>query len=761
MPVSINIVLLRVLSLALAVVIMIAAQLIHSSMAFANTSSKTQLEEDQSGQIIANVNGRQISLPLLKMNYDVDINGHVATISLTQTFINPGSTPLNATYLFPLNQKAAVYGMEMKVGDEIIKAIIKRQDEAKKTFEQAKSEGKVATLLNQHRPNMFTQDVANLMPGKPVTVTLRYLQLIPKIDDAYELVIPMVVGPRYEGKLEPKLAATLGMEEKTLVESASTTTEDTGSEQIQVSGWNIDKLPAYPKIISFDAPSTIDPNRVTLNITLDAATPISGVYSQTHTLKTLGDENKFNITLENDTDIDNRDLILRYEISKPHEIAAGVLSHKDDRGGFLSFAIEPPKLSSEETITPRELVFVLDTSGSMGGAPIEASKTFIRTALKNMRSNDYFRILRFSNNTSHFASKPLQATSNNLIRAQNFINGLSAGGGTELNSAMNAAFDVNQPENTMRIVVFLTDGYIGGDRQVIKTVADRIGNARIYAFGIGNSVNRFLLEGIAKEGRGKARYVGVGETETEAAEALAADIQAPLLTDISIDWNGLEIKEQSPARIPDLFVGGSINVLARYEKAGQHEIFLNGLINGRKASMPIMINLADGRIEQSATNNEALPLLWAREQIFDKNREYTIGGNRNKTLKEQIIELGLKFSLQSRFTSFVAVSEKIYNSSPEQNRSAQVPLPKVLGITKSAYPSLNLSGSSAPEPETILGMMVVFMMAVMRFWKNIGKGISSFWPSKASRLLTQFQKTSTLDKRLPESLRKEAWWIET
>ena len=429
MSISINIVLLRMLSLALAVLIIIAVHLIHSSMALASISERTELEEGQSGQIIANVNGRQISLPLLKMDYDVDVNGHVATVSLTQTFINSGSIPLNATYLFPLNQKAAVYGMEMKVGDEVIKAIIKRKDEARKTFEQAKSEGKVATLLSQHRPNMFTQDVANLMPGKPVTVTLRYLQLIPKIDDAYELVIPMVVGPRYEGKLEPKLAATLGVDEETSIESIPTAPEDITSEQIQVSGWNIDKLPAYPKIIGFDAPSTIDPNRVTLNMTLDAATPISGVYSQTHALKTLGDKNKFNITFKNGKDIDNRDLILRYELSKPHEIAAGVLSHKDDRGGFLSFAIEPPKLPSEEVVTPRELVFVLDTSGSMGGAPMEASKTFMRAALKNMRSNDYFRILRFSTNASHFASKSLRATSNNLLRAQNFINGLSAGGG--------------------------------------------------------------------------------------------------------------------------------------------------------------------------------------------------------------------------------------------------------------------------------------------------------------------------------------------
>ncbi|MCP4073539.1 MAG: VWA domain-containing protein [Hyphomicrobiales bacterium] len=761
MPILKNTALSKTLGCALAASLAIVILIIHAPAALANASGNAHSDEIQSGQIIANANGRQISLPLLKMDYDVDVNGHVATVSLMQTFINPGSIPLNAKYLFPLNQKAAVYGMEMKVGDEIVKAIIKRKEEAKKVFEKAKSEGKVASLLNQHRPNMFTQDVANLMPGKPVTITLRYLQLIPKIDDAYELVIPMVVGPRYEGKLEPGLAATLGMEEETTVETSTSTIEGIASEQVQVSGWNIDKLPAYPNVIGFNAPSTIDQNRITLNMTLDAATPISGVHSSTHALKKSGDENKFDITFENGKDIDNRDLILRYELSKSLEIAAGVLSHKDERGGFLSFTIEPPKLPAAEAIIPRELVFVLDTSGSMSGAPMNASKTFMRTALKNMRSDDYFRILRFANNTSHFAKTSLRATPGNLQRAQYFINGLSANGGTELNSAMNAAFDVNQPEDTMRIVVFLTDGYIGRDRQVIKTVADRVGNARVYAFGIGNSVNRFLLDGIAKEGRGKARYVGVGETKTEAAEALAADIQAPLLTDISIDWNGLETTDQAPARIPDLFAGGSINVLARYEKSGQHQIFLNGLVNGRKASMPIDINLKDRSIEQSGENSEALPLLWAREQIFDKNRAYTIGGNQNKSLKEQITELGLKFSLQSRFTSFVAVSQKVYNDAPANNNPAQVPLPKVSGISTNAYPSLNLGGSSTPEPETIMGMMVVFMIAMMRFWKNVRNSIFKIWSSLKSRALSRSSLPVAVDKRLPRSVRRDAWWIDT
>ncbi len=709
-------------------------------------------DEEPAGEVVALVNGRHISLPLLKADYNVDVEGNVATVVLTQTFLNTSPVPLNARYLFPLNQKSAVFAMEMKVGEEVIKAIIKRKEDAKKTFKAAKQAGKTASLLTQHRPNMFTQDIANLMPGKPVSIRLSYLQKIPKIDDAYELVIPMVVGPRYEGRIEPPLADSLGIDDQTPIESDESSARKVDA-TINVSGWNIDKLPAYPGIIGHNAPGIIDPKRVALSLKLEAATPISGVYSHTHALKIEGDEKKRAIKFEQGRVIDNRDLILRYELSQQRKVAAGILSHHDERGGFLSLAIEPPKMAAEKSITPRELVFVLDTSGSMGGQPIDASKAFMEAALSAMRPTDYFRILRFSNNTSHFATGAVRATPSNVKNAQHFVSGLSASGGTELNNAINAAFDTVQPQGTMRIVVFLTDGYIGSDRHVIKTVANRIGDARIYAFGVGNSVNRFLLDGMAREGRGRARYVGIGETASEAALALAGDLRSPLLTDIEINWNGLTVSQQTPARIPDLFSGGGVNVYARYDKPGQHRIFLEGLVNGRKASLPIDINLAARANDEPSPKGNAIPLLWARETIFNKNREYTIGGAHDSSLSEEITQLGLEFSLQSRFTSFVAVSKKVYNKTPEQAKSAMVPLPKVLGVSTGAYASLNLSGSSTPEPEALFGLAMAVMMALLRYWKKITRYVSRNWPNRTAS-------NQTGKKQLPRGLLRDGWWIE-
>ncbi|MEM8839409.1 MAG: VIT and VWA domain-containing protein, partial [Pseudomonadota bacterium] len=708
----------------------------------------------------AEIDGRPVSLPLLKSNYSVTVEDSLATVTLQQTFFNPTGEAINATYLFPLNQKAAVFAMEMEVGDELIKAVIKRKEDARKTFEAAKREGKAASLLVQHRSNMFTQEVANLMPDQPIRVTLKYVQIVPKVDDAYELVIPMVVGPRYEGVLPQEVIADLG--ENYGTDTPDTLVEPVAADQVpgegetNVSGWTIAKVPAYPPVIGYNAPSTIDPRRVSFDLKLKASTRLFGAYSETHQLDMTANDQDLTATFSDGLEIDNRDLVLRYELAKDTEIAAGVLSHKDERGGFLSLSIEPPKVPLEETVTPRELVFVLDTSGSMTGDPMTASKVFMRAALEGMRPTDYFRILRFSNNTSAFAARSVRATPQNAREGIRFVNGLSAGGGTEMNKAINAAFDTPQPSGTLRIVVFLTDGYIGADRQVIRTVSNRIGDARIYAFGVGRSVNRFLLEGMAKEGRGRARYVDPGETGTEAARALAANLDSPLLTDLTIDWNGLDVKEQSPAKIPDLFAGGAVHVLARYEKSGPHEIILNGLVNGKKASMPITINLAEESTITDGNSASAIPIVWARERIFDKNRDYTIGGGVDGRLKEEITTLGLRYSLQTAFTSFVAVSEKIYNQDPASANNAQVPVSKVSRVSTKAYPTLNLSGSSTPEPETLLGIVMVALMMMLRFWRRLKAQVASWLPRRSQRL----RANDNFDPRLPKRLRRDAWWLE-
>lgn len=671
---------------------------------------------DPAGQVTASIDGERVSLPMLKSDYAVTIDGTMATVILKQTFFNSRDRALNATYLFPLNRKAAVYAMTMDVGDEVVEAVIKRKDEAQKTFDRAKAEGKAASLLDQHRPNMFTQNIANLMPGAAVTVTLKYVQPVPKVDGAYELVVPFVVGPRYEGRGPAKIADRSAPHAD--IDDVAFG-PDEPAETDTVSGWTVAKLPAYPPVSGRNAPGAIDRERVGFTVDLRAPVPIHGMTSPTHALAIETGDNSTRATLAEGRTIGNKDLVLRYELGEDDRIAGGVLSHFDHRGGFVSLQIEPPKTPADETIMPRELVFLLDTSGSMSGKPMRASKTFMRAALKGLRPGDHFRILRFSSNTTQFARDPVPATPSNLRAGIRFVDSLSAGGGTEMNKAINAAFDIPPLDNTMRIVVFLTDGYIGADRQVIQTVANRIGDARIYAFGVGNSVNRYLLEGLAEEGRGRARYVEVGEKASEAAEALARSLDAPLLTDLEIDWNGLAVEAQSPARLPDLFAGGAVRVLARYQQGGARRITVKGRIDGRPASLPIDMRLEDAPSTGDNTGDSALPVTWARERIFDLERAYTISGGSDKRAEQAITKLGLDYSLQTAFTSFVAVSNRVVNADPGTNVDAAVPVPQVEGVSMRAYPSLNLSGSSAPEPEALLGLLVALLLVLVRFRKGV------------------------------------------
>lgn len=716
--------------------------------------------DEMSGAVVAQVDGKEVQLPLLTSDYRIEIDGDIAHVELTQTFLNPGARPVHATYLFPVNQKAAIHAMRVDMDGETLVARIREKAKAEAAFEKAKSAGKGAALLTQHRPNMFTQDIAHLMPGRPVKITLEYVQNVAKIDGSYELVVPMVVGPRYEkqGLDNPvKLSNYDGKGEANAVHSDDQVPTET------VSGWNIDKLPAYPAVIGQDAPQTIDPDRVALNLTLKAPMPISLVDSPTHALTVDGDQTQKSVRFTSEREIDNRDFVLRYELNSEKDISAGLTSHFDtEHGGYLSLLVEPPKVSPEAMIGRRELVFVLDTSGSMRNQPMAASKAFMTAALQSLRPDDYFRIISFSNSASHFASSAQLASAQNKRKAISHVNGLSAGGGTELNRALNAAFDTRQPDNTIRIVVFLTDGYIGDERNVISSIAKRIGNARIYSFGVGNAVNRFLLEAMAKEGRGYARYVPVNGNYREIAEDFASQLKTPLLTDISVDWNGLAVADQTPAKIPDLFEGGSVRVLGKYGRGGKHRIFVNGIVNGRAASLPLDIDLDAGGDLAATGSENTLPLIWAREQIFDKNRAYTIGGSVDEGLKQEITRLGLTYSLQSRFTSFVAISERTVNADPAGAQNKSVPLPQVSGVSKSAYPSLNLSGSSAPEPEGIAGLMLVLLALAARFRKTIAaifKRSRHIPFRKPHRLAIRSERNT--DTMLPRTLRRDGWWLET
>jgi Ca-activated chloride channel family protein len=668
--------------------------------------------------------GKKINFPLLKSEMLANIKGDLVTVTVKQTFTNPSDKPLHATYLFPLNQNAAVHEMVMEVGDERVQAKIKRIEEAKATFEQAKQEGKAASLLIEHRPNMFTQDIANLMPNLPVQVTLTYIQTLPKVDGQYELVLPLIVGPRYQ-------PAGAGVPPTPAAEVNSKT---------KLGQWEVEKLPAYPEVAGLNSPAIIDKDRVSITVDLDAGLPITELSSKTHAIS----EEKVSPTqrmihLAEGKTIDNKDFVLRYRLSGS-TTQAGLLAHQDERGGFFSLQLEPPALPAVKDIAAREMVFVLDTSGSMDGEPVAASKQFMLHALHNLHPNDYFRIIHFSNNAEEFTAEPVAATPENIKLGLSYVESLKADGGTNAPNAINQAFGKPAKDNTLRIVVFLTDGYIGNESEVLSMIAEKIGSARIYALGVGTSVNRFLLEEMAQQGRGSARFIDPTEKADDVAIQLAGKLESPVLTDISIDWGDLTVSDTTPAKIPDLFAGGAMRIQGKYAQSGQHTIKVNGLVNGRKAQLPITVTLP----ASSDDKNNPIPVIWARSQISDAMRQINTpshlrtGAIADNVLKDKVTELGLNFALTTQWTSFVAVSEKIVNAHPEQAEHSNVPLPMVKGVTAKAYgentpasapaavtataqPMMlaqNFAGSSAPEPSTVAGLFIITVMGVWTCYRR-------------------------------------------
>lgn len=669
---------------------------------------------DDGGKMVARTpDGKKLALPTVKSDYSVDIRGDLATVTVKQRFKNPGEVALNAMYQFPLSKDAAVYEMIMRVGDERIRAQIKKKEEARKTFEKAKKEGKSAALLEQHRPNLFTQEVANLMPGKPVDVTLRYVETVDKVDGRYQIVVPMVVGPRYN---------PADMSKNHLVKSDGAEEVDAGV--VGPTDAKKQNLPLGAPVSELDAPDTIDPNRVSLQVRIDGGVPVHAIRSATHAIETTElNPRDWQVGLAEGRTIANKHFVLSYGL-EGEDTDAGLLAYWDEdyHEGYFSVLVEPPEKPADEDIVQREMVFVLDCSGSMHGQPMDASKAYMRYALKNLRRTDKFRIIRFSDQASEYTTEPQEATDANVEEAIAYVNGLNGYGGTEMTSGIKQALDAPVPDDTVRLVTFLTDGYIGNEYQIIRLVGDKIDGARLFAMGVGSGVNRYLLDEMGRMGRGFTKYLDPTKDVDAQAHELARRLQTPVLTDIEVDWGELEAKELTPEKIPDLFAGQSVRVMGRYQKPGTYTIHVRGTSGTRQVDIPVEVTLPD-----KASDGKAVELTWARRTIKEYMHTLTTPERLRTTeltdeqIEEIVTQMGLDYSLVTQWTSFVAVSEKVVNPNPANAANGQVPENQVDGVGKKAYgkrasatPQFGAATAhGTPEPAVWAGLLLVLLAGGM------------------------------------------------
>jgi Ca-activated chloride channel family protein len=582
-------------------------------------------------QIIDPEKGVVGECPLKHTDVKAEISGFISRAVVTQEFQNPFKDKIEAIYTFPLPQNAAVDDMSLHVGDRTVRGQIKRREEARAVYEAARAAGNVASLLDQERPNIFTQSVANIMPGEKVTVTISYVETLKYQDGSYEFVFPMVVGPRYT----PGAA--------------------TGK---QAGGWapDTDRVPDASRITpQVASPGTRAGHDISIEVALDAGVPIDSLKSTLHEVDVEQPSmHSAVVRLKNKAEIPNKDFILKYDVAG-RQIEDAVLTHRDDSAdGFFTMILQPPERVTAEDVMPKELVFVLDTSGSMNGFPIEKAKETMKLALEGLYPQDTFNLITFSGDEHILFPEPVPATRENLAKAQAFLASRSGSGGTEMMKAIRAALDPSDVQDHVRIACFMTDGYVGNEMEIIAEI-QKHANARVFAFGIGGSVNRFLLDKMAEHGRGEVEYVTLSDDGSAAARRFHERIRNPLLTDVSVEWSGVNVTDVYPRRIPDLFSAKPVILTGRYSAGGRGVIRLKGKMSGRDFVRELPVELPE-----KESRHDVLASLWARTRIDDlMSQDYNgiQNGSVRDDVREAIIQLGLNFRLMTQFTSFVAVEE--------------------------------------------------------------------------------------------------------
>jgi Ca-activated chloride channel homolog len=600
----------------------------------------------------------QGTCPLKHTEVRAGISGFLARVTVTQIFSNTATENIEAVYAFPLPQDAAVDDMTIQVGDRTVRGLIKRREDARAIYENAKRTGHVAALLDQERPNIFTQSVANILPGEQVTVTISYVETLRYEAGSYEFVFPMVVGPRYI----PGQA--------------------TGH---QGGGWAPDtnRVPDASHITPWVAgKDTRAGQDISLELALDAGVPIQELRSKTHDIDVdRKSPSRVTVRLRDEATIPNKDFILKYDVAGA-QIADAILTtpapgRSKPAGGYFTIILQPPARLPESDIQPKELVFVLDTSGSMWGFPLEKAKEVISRALDGLYPGDTFNLITFSGDTHIVFPKPVYPTAENIRKAKEVLANRNGGGGTDLMKAIRAALVPSDSQDHVRVVCFLTDGYVGNDMEIVGEV-QKHPNARVFAFGIGTAVNRFLLDKMAEAGRGAVEYVTLADKAGEAADRFYERVRSPLLTDLYVDWGGLPVTDVYPKRLPDLFSGQPVIISGRYTQPASGTVRLKGTRAGGAFSRDIPVTFS-----ASTPPFEALAGFWARRRIDDLMSQDWLGlqqGAMKPEIKEQITQLGLDYRLITQFTSFVAVEDRIVTKDGKPQR-VEVPVEMPEGVS--------------------------------------------------------------------------------
>lgn len=585
--------------------------------------------------------GTVVPAPLVKTDITVDISGPVARYRLRHTFVNNSEDWTEAIYTYPLPTDSAVDRLYMRVGDRDIIGKIAEKEDAKRQYNAARSAGQRASLVEQHRPNLFSTSLVNLGPGEHVIVEIGFQDHLKMDNGQFRMRMPLVVGPRYISHQE--------------IQGFQQTGWDGGSEEV-------------PDIQKMTPPLRTDAqgsgNPVDLKIFLDAGFPISSLKSPSHQIVSdAHSDGRIDITLARTAPAD-QDFILTWSPATSTAPSAGLFTEVVDNERYALLMLTPPMTMGENIELDRDVTFIIDTSGSMEGASMDQAKAALRLALDRLQPSDRFQILRFSSDYSQFKPGPVNASQAHIAQAKSYVSGLKADGGTEIVNAVSAALSAQATDDRLSQVILITDGAVSNEDALFQLIQRYAVNRRFFTVGIGSAPNGYLMTRAARVGRGTYTYIQTPEQVAAQMNALFVKLEKPALVDAHIDWQGSsEVVEMWPSKIPDLYFGEPLTLLARLPD-GVDRVDVTGRIGDRIWSTSVKL--------KGGQQHPGVSTLWGREKI--KGLMHALRrAEDGAAIKSEIIKTALTFNLVSRYTSLVAVDDQIARPQDKDVTSVQVP----------------------------------------------------------------------------------------
>ncbi len=616
------------------------------------------------------------SAPRLHTRVSITVTGMLLRARVQQSFANPADTWVEGVYVFPLPEDGAVDRLRMRYGGRLIEGEIQEKAQARKTYEQAKQAGKGTSLVDQQRANIFTTSVANIPPGETVQVEIEYQQSLHWRDGEFSLRLPMVVGPRY-------------------IPGTPLVTESGG---FGPGGWSantdqvVDASRITPPVVEGAGD---DFNPVEIEVELNAGLRLIDIDSPYHPIDVQElAAGRYRVTLADGTVPAERDFVLRWRPLLEDQPGAALFSETWQGGHYGLLMLMPPQAEAIQAGSARELILVVDTSGSMHGDSINQARAALLSALGQLQPGDRFNVIQFNSRVHALFQGAMPADPQHLSRAERYVRGLHANGGTQMLPAMQRALHDPQPSGLLRQVVFLTDGAVGNEQALFEAVSRQIGDSRLFTVGIGSAPNALFMTKAARFGRGTFTYIGSTDEVEERIVALFDQLSSPSLTDIRLHWQtgdeGGQVV-QAPAAVPDLYAGEPLALAVRADSALQ-QVVIEGRLGERPWRHTVML--------QGGAQGAGVHGLWARRMI-----EHWIGqlvtGEQPDLVRERVIALALEHGLVSRYTSLVAVDRNPTRPPEEALKSAAVPTRLPAGWS-GAKVFGQMPGTATPAPLFLL-----------------------------------------------------------